>query len=84
MSLQSEAGMQKGWGARYKSGEFFVHKDGLSKAYGVGKHSTRSKYRGYFIDQWWFTITGKRTIRIAKNLTRTELIAWVKLLKDKQ
>jgi len=48
--------------------------------YNVKKHSTRSKYRGYYIVQLKGSIVTNE-IKIAKNLTESQAVAWVQLLK---
>lgn len=48
--------------------------------YHVKKHSTRSKYRGYYIVKLKGAIVNNE-IKIAKNLTKPQAIAWIQLLK---
>jgi hypothetical protein len=48
--------------------------------YNVKKHSTRSKYSGYYIVQLQGSLVS-RELKIAKNLTKAEVMAWIKLLK---
>lgn len=48
--------------------------------YNVKKHSTRSKYRGYYIVQLKGSIVSNE-IKVAKNLTKPQVIAWIQLLK---
>jgi hypothetical protein len=48
--------------------------------YNVKKHSTRSKYRGYYIVQLKGSIISNE-IKIAKNLTKPQAVAWIQLLK---
>jgi hypothetical protein len=48
--------------------------------YNVKKHSTRSKYSGYYIVQLQGSLVS-RELRIAKNLTKSEVVTWIKLLK---
>lgn len=83
MSLQSEAGIQRGW-RKGEYGSFFVLDSSRSNGntYSVLKHSTRSKYRGYYIERVRYIVGQVKMQVIAKNLTRSELIAWVKLLKE--
>jgi hypothetical protein len=50
------------------------------KLYQVKEHSTRSKYRGYYIVQLKKSIM-KQEIKVAKNLTKSQAVAWVQLLK---
>jgi hypothetical protein len=50
------------------------------KLYQVKKHSTRSKYRGYYIVELKGSIV-KREKKVAKNLTEAQAVAWIKLLK---
>jgi hypothetical protein len=49
--------------------------------YNIKKHSTRSKYRGYYIVKLKGSIVNQE-IKIAKNLTKSEVMGWVKLLKE--
>ena len=51
------------------------------KLYQVKKHSTRSKYRGYYIVQLKGSIVTNE-IKIAKNLTEPQAVAWVQLLRS--
>lgn len=50
------------------------------RLYQVKGHSTRSKYRGYYIVELKGSIM-KQEIKIAKNLTEPQAVAWVQLLK---
>jgi hypothetical protein len=50
------------------------------KLYQIKKHSTRSKYRGYYIVELRGSIV-REEIKIAKNLTEAQAVAWIKLLK---
>ena len=60
-----------------------VFRDGNNQSCQIHKHSTRSKYRGYFILRLeWHSPTksyGERVL--AKNLTKPELMAYIKLLR---
>jgi hypothetical protein len=49
--------------------------------YNVKKHSTRSKYRGYYIVMLKGSLIN-REVKVAKNLTKSEVVAWIKLLKE--
>lgn len=49
--------------------------------YQVKKHSTRSKYTGYYIVEIRESIINKET-KVAKNLTKSQAVAWVQLLRS--
>jgi hypothetical protein len=59
------------------TGAFIAH----GKLYRAKKHSTRSKYRGYYIVQLKGSIANKE-IKVAKNLTKSQAVAWVQLLRS--
>jgi hypothetical protein len=48
--------------------------------YNVKKHSTRSKYSGYYIVMLKGSLIS-REVKVAKNLTKSEVMGWIKLLK---
>ena len=50
------------------------------RLYNVKKHSTRSKYSGYYIVELRGSIVNQE-VKVAKNLTKTEVVSWIKLLK---
>ena len=59
--------------------ERFFHVD--TQAYCVGKHSTRSKYRGYFIEQFTFHVKSVGRKMVKKGLSKEELVTWIRLMK---
>jgi hypothetical protein len=50
------------------------------RLYNVKKHSARSKYRGYYIVELKGSLLS-REFKVAKNLTKKQAVAWIKLLK---
>lgn len=51
------------------------------KLYQVKKHSTRSKYRGYYIVEIRGSIINKEA-KVARSLTKSQAVAWVQLLRS--
>ena len=50
-----------------------------NQLYNIKKHSTRSKYSGYYIVMLKGSLVNKE-VKVAKNLTKSEVVSWIKLL----
>lgn len=58
------------------TGAFIAH----HRLFRVKKHSTRSKYRGYYIVELRGSIINHE-VKLAKNLTKSQAVAWIHLLR---
>lgn len=70
----------RGWGLGRQLASISNSFIAQGRLYNVKKHSARSKYRGYYIVELKGSLVN-REFKVAKNLTKEQAVAWIKLLK---